>query len=273
MEKYYIRKLGPRYEQIEWSILKKALIKKRAKGALLKMLHGVCPTQKHMTKIRLTSHPECPCCSEAEEDIFHILNCRERSHEVVATFTEVIKKKGKAIQDQDNILEQIIDSARNQSNKMDNKWKMETQNEIGWGLLLKGLVTKEWKSVTEVLAPKSNWEDTMSTIITALWQTWLDMWRQRNNSIDFNARYCTQVQDDNNRLSIQMIYSLRNMLGKSINKVMKNSGEDHLKLPRNQVTDWLLMYRQLIEEIITEQDPDLWEMTRETWIARISSEG
>ena len=77
---------------------------------------------------------------------------------------------------------------------------------------------------------------------------------------------------DNNRLSIQMIYSLRNMLGKSINKVMKNSSEDHLKLPRNQVTDWLLMYRQLVKEIITEQDPDLWERTRETWIARISSE-
>jgi hypothetical protein len=95
MEKYYMRKLGPRYEQIEWSILKKTLIKKRAKGAFLKMLHGVSPTQKHMAKIILISHPECPCCSKAEEDIFHILNCRERSHKVVATFTEAIKRNGK----------------------------------------------------------------------------------------------------------------------------------------------------------------------------------
>ena len=187
---------------------------------------------------------------------------------------KLLKRNGKIFRIKTDILEQIIDSARNQKNKMDNKWKMETQNEIGWGLLLKGLVTKELKSVTEELAPNRNWEDTMSTIITALWQTWFAMWRQRNNSINFNARYWTQVQDNNNRLSIKMIYSLQNMLGpgKSINKVMKNSSEDHLKLPRNQVTDWLLMYKQIIGEMITEQDPDLWERTRETWIARIRSE-
>jgi hypothetical protein len=105
---------------------------------------------------------------------------------------------------------------------------MSTQDEIGWGLLLKGLVTKEWKSVTEELAPNSNWEDSMSTIITALLQTWLAMWRQMNSSINFNASYCTQVQDNNNRSSIQMIYSLRNMLGKPINKGMHhyNSKEE-----------------------------------------------
>ena len=155
---------------------------------------------------------------------------------------------------------------------MDNKWKMEAQTEIGWELLLKGLVAKEWKSVTEELPPNCNWEDTMITIITALWQTWLAMWRQRNSSIDFNARYFTQVQDNNNRLSIQMIYSLRSMLGKSINKVMENSSGDLLKLPRNQVTDWLLMYRQVIKYVTTEQDPELWESTREKWIAKNSNE-
>ena len=180
------------------------------------MLHGVCPTQKHMTKIRLTSHPECPCCSEAEEDIFHILNCSERSQEVVSTFTNVIKRSGKI----SKIKIAFLNKSETQQGIKQVKWitwKMETQTEIGWELLLKGLVTKEWKSVTAELAQNCNWEDTMSAISTALWQTWLAMWRRRNCSIDFNARYCTQVQDDNNRLSIQMIYGLRNMLGKSIN--------------------------------------------------------
>ena len=40
MKKYYRRKLGPKYEQIEWKIFKKDITKKRAKGAL-KMLLGV----------------------------------------------------------------------------------------------------------------------------------------------------------------------------------------------------------------------------------------
>ena len=53
---------------------------------------------------------------------------------------------------------------------------------------------------------------------------------------------------------------------------MKNSSGDHHNLPRNQVTDWLLMYRQVIKDIITEQDPELWESTREKWIAKNSSE-
>jgi hypothetical protein len=62
------------------------------------------------------------------------------------------------------------------------------------------------------------------------------------------------------------------MLGKSINKVMKSSSGDHLKLPRNQVTDRRLMYRQVTKDIITEQDPDLWERKREKWRAKNSSE-
>ena len=45
---YYKRKLGDFYEKIESSIFKKALKENRAKGALLKMLHGVTPTQKHL---------------------------------------------------------------------------------------------------------------------------------------------------------------------------------------------------------------------------------
>ena len=48
METYYKRKLGDFYEKIESSIFKKALKKNRPKRALLKMLHEVTPTQKHL---------------------------------------------------------------------------------------------------------------------------------------------------------------------------------------------------------------------------------
>ena len=89
----------------------------------------------------------------------------------------------------------------------------------------------------EKLIPDHNWEDTMSSIIVALWQTWVTMWRHCNSSIDYNARYCTQVQDENNRLSLQIIYSLQHLLSKSIQKVMKRTVDDHLKMHRNQVTD------------------------------------
>jgi hypothetical protein len=46
MENYYKRKFEETYKYIEWSVFKKAIKKKRAKGALLKMLHGVTTTKK-----------------------------------------------------------------------------------------------------------------------------------------------------------------------------------------------------------------------------------
>ena len=47
MENYYERKFEESYKYIEWSVFKKAIKKKRAKGALFKMLHGVTPIASH----------------------------------------------------------------------------------------------------------------------------------------------------------------------------------------------------------------------------------
>ena len=53
---------------------------------------------------------------------------------------------------------------------------------------------------------------------------------------------------------------------------MKQSFEEHFKLHRNQVSDWLGMYRQVIKQVIDEQDPELWNITREAWITKNNSE-
>ena len=112
----------------------------------------------------------------------------------------------------------------------------------------------------------------MSTVIVSIWKTWLVMWHQRNSTIDYNARYCTQVQDNNNQLSLQIVYDLRHKLGTNTNKVMKQSFEEHFKLPRNQISDWLVMYRQVSKQVIDEQDPELWNIKRESWITKNNSE-
>ena len=86
MINYYKRKLGDLYDNIEWVVFKKAIEKKRAKRALLKMIHGITPTQTHMKKIRLTMHAGCPSCKKFEEDIHHILNCEDKAHKTNETF-------------------------------------------------------------------------------------------------------------------------------------------------------------------------------------------
>ena len=225
-----------------------------------------------MKKIRLTMHANCPSCKEAEEDIHHILNCEERAHKTNEIFLKEFKKNYKNFQDQENILDQIITSVRQSGNHMNSQWNLENQTKIGWDSMLKGFVTKEWQVITEKLVPKRSWRDTMSNIIVAIWKTWIAMWKHRKSNIDYNARYCTQVQDDNNKLSLQIIYTLCHLIDNSIQKVMKRNMQEHLRMHRDKITDWLSMYRQIIKNIIDEKDPDIWQNTREDLIIKYSQE-
>ena len=65
----------------------------------------------------------------------------------------------KGVRGDEDLLEQTLDSARHKTNCKDSKWEMEVQSTIGWELLLKGMVTNDWKSVMEHLSPNRNWED------------------------------------------------------------------------------------------------------------------
>ena len=169
-------------------------------------------------------------------------------------------------------MDHIIKSVRQSSNHLNNHWNLENQTRLGWDLLLKGFVTKEWQVIMEKLVPKRSWRDTMSNFILAIWKTWIAMWKHRNSNIDYNARYCTQVQDVFNKLSLQIIYTLRHLIDNAIQKVMKRNMQEHLRMHRDKITDWLSMYRQIIKNIIDEKDPDIWQNTREDLIIKYSQE-
>ena len=272
IEEHYQQKLGDVYNKVQWEVFQKALKQKKAKGALLKMLHGICPTKKHLTKIRLTIHPECPCCKQDIEDQHHILKCKERSHETYIAFNEEMKKTFSEIKDTENILTQIFDSIVLQSNQMDVVWTFQEQNEIGWDKLLTGFVSQDWQKVMNKLVPDKRWTETMGKIVAGVWRTWLAMWRLRNSSLDTNTRYCAQMIDDNNRLSLHIIYSLRKMLSRSVQQTMKRTVMEHLQMTREEVSNWLLMYTEVIKNSIDKQDSEIWQRTRDEWITKFSSE-
>ena len=92
--------------------------------------------------MRLTRHPVCPRCSSKDEDVFHILSCKERSKTAASVFAAKVTKSMEGFKGDYGLLEHIIDSARHTANCIDSKWKMEAQSEIGWEFLLKGMVTK-----------------------------------------------------------------------------------------------------------------------------------
>ena len=159
-----------------------------------------------------------------------------------------------------------------QSNQMDVVWTFQEQNEIGWDKLLTGFVSQDWQKVMNKLVPDKRWTETMGKIVAGVWRTWLAMWRLRNSSLDTNTRYCAQMIDDNNRLSLHIIYSLREMLSRSVQQTMKRTVMEHLQMTREEVSNWLLMYTEVIKNSIDNQDPEIWQRTTDDWITKFNSE-
>jgi hypothetical protein len=81
-------------------------------------------------------------------------------------------------------------------------------------------VSQEWQKVMNKLVPDKSWTKTMGKIVAEVWRTWLAIWRLRNSSIDANKRYCAQMIDDNNRLSLHIIYSLKEMVSRAVQQTM-----------------------------------------------------
>ena len=95
---------------------KKALNKKKAKGAVLKLIHGLSPTQGYMAKINLTKHPECPFYKCEEEVIHHVLRCETRVQEAQEYFMNKFRIICAVEQDQEGLLQQIWESVIYKSN-------------------------------------------------------------------------------------------------------------------------------------------------------------
>ena len=76
--------------------LNKGLKRKELKE-LLKCFTEYLRHKKYLAKTRLTLHPECPCCFHPEENIFHILSCKERDQMSVEDFINEVKKSFKGV--------------------------------------------------------------------------------------------------------------------------------------------------------------------------------
>jgi hypothetical protein len=77
--------------------------------------------------------------------------------------------------------------------------------------------------------------------------------------------------DNNNKLSLYIIYCLREMLSRRVQQTMKQTDMDNLQITREEVSNWLLIYREVIKNSIDKQDPEIWQRTRDEWITKFNS--
>jgi hypothetical protein len=75
--------------------------------------------------------------------------------------------------------------------------------------------------------------------------------------MDANTKYCAHMIDDNNMLSLHIICSIKERLSRTVQQTMKRTVMNHLKMIREEVSYWLLMYRDGIKNSIDKQDPDI----------------
>ena len=110
--------------------------------------------------------------------------------------------------------------------------RFELQSKIDWKYALRGFLTSEWEPVMLILRPKYKWTETTGAMISIIWKIWKEMWIHHNKSIDPSARYISQMQSNNNILTLQIIYSLCQNFPARLQRVLDPNLEAHCLMPQ-----------------------------------------
>ena len=151
---------------------------------------------------------QCPGCTHSDETITHLLHCphpllRAKQEEIVAA----LRKKGlrrrlpqafiNALSD--SILDNTIpDHGRDDYTHM--LQAIHSQSHIGWGLMLRGFLSKQWTNALHSLSVTYPIR-AISWTIQFLWYEYIDViWRSRNdilhNTLNENTKLAeSQMQD------------------------------------------------------------------------------
>lgn len=131
-----------------------------------------------------------------------------------------------------DLIHQIIESVTRRENCMIPMARFELQSKIDWKYALRGFLTSEWEPVMLILRPKYKWTETTGAMISIIWKIWKEMWIHHNKSIDPSARYISQMQSNNNILTLQIIYSLCQNFPARLQRVLDPNLEAHCLMPQ-----------------------------------------
>ena len=80
IQQHYKSKFRENYFNIQWDFPQMAIKRTKPSTTVLKMLLNICPTQAHMTNLKITRYLQFPCCTQDPEDMHHILTCISREN-------------------------------------------------------------------------------------------------------------------------------------------------------------------------------------------------
>ena len=223
-----------------------------------KMIHNVSPTQQVQCQRCITQDDICFFCNEGIESLHHVVTCKTRDLDGKNLFLHEIRGALRLKRETHNeLLSNIYERIFLIQCIPDAEWPI--QAEIGWHRCLRGFLSPEWlEYVSPIRVAKKDTQQILSEIILSAWKIWNMSWRRRNDDIDNNARYTTQLQDHTNDININIIYESYTIMGRRSDARLMKDAQTHLKEERVNVTNWLILHQETMKAETDNYDSNLW---------------
>jgi hypothetical protein len=195
IRQYYHDKYGwstTTFNEIDWDMQYKVLIRygTNDQRRILKFVHDWLPTNSRLARERSSNTQRCKLCHYISEDAMHVFNCRhakqtETRHAFLAKLNKIMLILDP---EKSTILEAIELSSQNANWKPEIETRgMRAQTLIGWqqiyrGRFAKGLI-REFRLKETAASAKAAKQSLSQKILKLIWDTFLQLWKQRNELI------------------------------------------------------------------------------------------
>jgi hypothetical protein len=191
------------YATIWWEVHSRALAKleDNDRTRIKKLINGILPTNVKLHQQDKQHSPKCPSCNNAESNS-HISSCnnprrKKLRNQMFSTLRKSMEKQETHIHVQKIIMQGLTAAIKQKKGTVEEadlsfqpsgiiKQALKEQNEIGWINFYKGRMSIKWEQVQRNHYNKQKKKQSdphiwATTIITSMWQGFLQMWEDRNN--------------------------------------------------------------------------------------------
>jgi hypothetical protein len=262
IRQYYHDKYGwstTTFNEIDWDMQYKVLMQygTNDQRRILKFVHDWLPTNSRLARERSSHTQRCKLCHYISEDAMHLFSCRHAKQ--TETRHALLAQLNKIMQILDPEKSTILDAIERSS--QDAHWKPEfetrgtkAQTLIGWqqiyqGRFAKGLI-KEFRLKNETTANgKAAKQSLNQKILKLIWDTFLKLWKQRNELI-FGEKSAPNQEAKREAwiAKVERCYELESTLAwKDRSKIFTKRKEEVLAEDHQKVAAWVKIAERILK--------------------------
>jgi exonuclease III len=251
--------------QVDWSSHSKAIGHFiQNKTSIIKLIHGILPTNKRLHRYQ-TAHPHhCPTCFEPQEDTHHLFICHHITRATWrTTFIDRLYDHLDHTKTKPNLAHmlaqtfvKIFDTNQDPSTTFTYPYSYlkQSQTAIGWDQMLYGRFSIEWKRLqlrflksTGIQHPHAKADKWQRDLIIFIFQEFHLLWEMRNQ--DKHGPDQSQkaiLLKERARRELTELYTYRNQILPGHQKIYRESLDNHLQESTRSILNWITTYTPVI---------------------------